>query len=456
MTCHPAASLETHLSLIDKTNCQYLLHPAPGFPKAKSILSSQPHIKALLTPPLSFWLSDTGTNVPVHPYPYLNSLPEILTHPFAAIHTSATTSTAKPIFLTHASLNQQALLYLGASTPEAVNFSHWRDQRVAYLAPLTIAAGFFTLLAINLVYNITVVLPVSESSPTNAEVLDGVITHGNISAAILSPKHLRDTCARPSYLARLQTLSHLVIVGAPCPTDVGEILTHHVNLTYMYGSSEANVFPIHVTKDPEDWGYMTLDGVLPHTFRHVWADLHELVLLRDETRNIGQSVFYMFPSLSEYGMKDLFRRHPDPQKADLWMYCGRVEDLTESESQGQFMPRCMEGVLETCRGVKGVVVCEERRGGMPVLVEVDESLLVVGSGDEMGQMERREALLSRVWPWVDHANNISPVKGCIRRSGVIFVDRKRPLPRGVKGYPQRSASKALYRREIEDAYRTFG
>ncbi|KAH8432828.1 uncharacterized protein LDX57_010457 [Aspergillus melleus] len=430
LTCHPAAGLDTHVSLIEKTNCQYLLHPAPGSPKAKLILSNQLHLKAIMTPTLDFWLSDS--DVPVRVYPYNKTLDEVLQTPFAAIHTSATTGAAKPIIMTHATINQQALMYIFAEGPVSVNFAHWRDQRVAYLAPMTIAAGFYTLLGINLVYNLTVVLPVSSAGPVTADVLDGIIQHGDVRSVIVSPKNLRATCASPSYLDRLRDLSHLVVV---------------------YGSSEANVFPIHVTQDPEDWAYLKFDVVVPHEFRSVGHDLHELVILRDD-KNIGQSAFYMFPDMHEYPMKDLFRRHPDPQKADLWRYCGRTDDWTESDSAGHFLPRDMEVVLESCAVVKGAVVCEERDGGMPVLVELHER--VHGDGDGTSGQGQGESWLKIIWGWVEQANAFSPVKGRICSSGVIFVEPSRPLPRGVKGYPQRRASKMLYRREIEDAYASFG
>ncbi|KAK1148116.1 putative NRPS-like protein biosynthetic cluster [Aspergillus melleus] len=275
LTCHPAAGLDTHVSLIEKTNCQYLLHPAPGFPKAKLILSNQPHLKAIMTPTLDFWLSDSDG--PVRVYPYNKTLDEVLQVPFAAIHTSATTGSAKPIIMTHATMNQQALMYLCAEDPASVNFSHWRDQRVAYLAPMTIAAGFYTLLGINLVYNLTVVLPISSSAgPITADVLDGIVQHGDVRSVIVSPKNLRATCANPSYLNRLRDLSHLVVVGAPCPLDIGPVLRHYIPITYVYGSSEANVFPIHITQDPEDWAYLKFDAVVPYEFRPVGHDLHEL------------------------------------------------------------------------------------------------------------------------------------------------------------------------------------
>lgn len=405
-------------------------------------------MKSILTPTLDFWLSEPDT--PVRVYSYTKTLAEVLTTPFAAIHTSATTGAAKPIIMSHATMNQQALMYLDAQDPDAVNFAHWRDQRVAFLAPMTIAAGFYTLLGINLVYNLTVVLPISGTGPVTAAVTDGIIQHGNVTSVIVSPKFLRDTCANQSYLNRLRTLSHLVVVGAPCPLDIGPILRRYVPITYVYGSSEANVFPIHATTDPGDWAYLKLDAVVPVEFRPVWREYHELVILRSES-NRGQSAFYMFPDVRDYPMKDLFRRHPDPAKGDMWRYCGRVEDLTESESVGRFLPRDMEVVIESCVGVKGAVVCEERGGVVPVLVEVNEEVL--GTGEGVDEAERGEAWLNRIWGWIEQANNISPVKGYIWRRGVVFVDRERPLPRGVKGYPQRAASKSMYRKEIEEAYR---
>ncbi|KAA8647715.1 hypothetical protein EYZ11_000204 [Aspergillus tanneri] len=439
LTCHPAAEVDTHLSLIEKTNCRILLHPSPGHPKANAIQLRQPDLMLITTPSLDSWLSESYS--PMRVYPYEKPLADALSDPFAIIHTSASTGAAKPIYMTHATMTQQSLAFARCQSLATINFTHWQDRRVALLTPLSIAAGLYNVLGINIFFNLTIVLPIP-GVRMSAAILDDVLQHGRVTACILSPKFLRDTCANPTYLHRLRCLQHLAVVGAPFPTDLGPIMRAHTRLAHIYGSSEANIFPVHTTDDPEDWAYMKLDPVLSHEFRPVVKGYHELVLLRNDEGRC-QSAFYMFPHMQDYPMKDLFVQHP--RKKDLWRYCGRIDDLTNSETEGRFLPREMEMALEAHPGITAAVLCDEKGGDIPVLLEVDPAL--VGGG-------RREDWIDSIWSAVEIANEKCPIDNAsIKKHGVIFVHPDRPLPIGVKGFPQRAASKTLYAAEIMASYR---
>ncbi|PWY84795.1 acetyl-CoA synthetase-like protein [Aspergillus heteromorphus CBS 117.55] len=441
LTCHPSADVDTHLSLMEHTDCHLLLYPpcpnTAAIRKVNSIRALKSGLTALVTPTLDDWLSSTSP--PVYPFPH--DLASILHDPFTVIHSSASTGPAKPILFTHATVCLQPLGFGKIRDPSHVNYERWRGQRVGVLTPLSIAAGLFPFLAMNFCFDLTLVLPAT-SGPMSATLMDHLLVHGNVSACILGPKTLPDTCANPTYLSNLRRVRYLAIVGAPCQPYLAPLITAHAQITHIYGSSESGTLPAEVLPDPDDWAYLKLSPEVPHEYRPVCQSYHELVLLR-RPHGAAQPVFAMFRDQDEYPMGDLFAPHPT--RPDCWRYCGRRNDLIGSE-QGLFLPRDMEWVLEAHPAVRWALICEERRGGLALLLDLIPDALEKGHAHD-------ENIWDTLLPLIERANALCPIPAAIRRELVLFTDSVRPLPLSVKGNPQRVRSRELYRADIE---RVFG
>ncbi|OJK04287.1 hypothetical protein ASPACDRAFT_1851293 [Aspergillus aculeatus ATCC 16872] len=445
LTCHPSADVDTHLSLMEHTDCQLLLYPpsshTSAMQKVNAIRAFKSGLTALVTPTLEEWLATEGAPTPV--YAFTPSLAEVLHDPFTVIHSSASTGPAKPIVFTHATVYLQPVGFQKLLDPSLVNYEQWRGKRVGVLTPLSIAAGLFPFLGMNFCFDLTLVLPAVTTGPgpsMTATLMDQVLQHGDVFACILGPKTLPETCANPAYAANLRRVRQLAIVGAPCPPYLASQITAHTQITHIYGSSESGTLPAEVLPDPADWAYLKLSPDVPHEYRPVCGPYHELVLLRRPDAP-AQPVFAMFRDCDEYPMGDLFAQHPT--QPDCWRYCGRRADLVGSPPR-RFLPRDMEWVLEAHPAVRWALIAEERHGGLALLLDLHP--------DAQRALPLSQDIWDTLQPLLDQANALCPISAALRRDLVVFTDPPRPLPLSVKGNPQRARSLELYRADIEAAF----
>lgn len=444
LTCHPDASPAEHVSLLKATACTLLLHSIPPLPKVQSILmETEGDMKTVEVPHLEHWLKEDDGEENLEVFPYTKSLDDALHDPIGVIHTSGTTGTPKVFTMTQGTVAQQIIMYRKIPSLKKIVYEQWRGLRVALLSPLSIAAGLYCILGLNILFELTMVLP--PPVPVTAKILDMIIVHGNSQVLMVTPRVLpqmvQNVECLENRLENLRRLQYISYVGGLCPQHIGSILASYTTLVSFYGSSEVNILPTETT-DPEDWQYIKFDPILAHEFRHTLHDLYELVLLPDDKLGASSSVFITSPPLTEYPMRDLFSKHPT--RPDLWLYRGRVDDLICSVDAETFLPNPMEGIIEAHPGIKGALICEQRGGGIALLIEVGHRLV---SGDD------REKLLDDMWPLVRNANEICPIQAEIRRGLVLFADPDNPLPKALKGYAHRSKSLDLYKSDIDACFR---
>ncbi|KAJ5904188.1 hypothetical protein N7504_006571 [Penicillium tannophilum] len=440
LTCHPSADVDTHLSLMEHTDCHLLLYP-PGsstsaMQKVNAIRSFKDGLTTLATPTLADWLDPEGPPTPI--YAFTPALADVLHDPFTVVHSSASTGPAKPIVFTHSTIYLQPLGFQKLRDPSPVNYEQWRGQRVGVLTPLSIAAGLFPFLGMSFCFDLTLVLPAVTGGPMSATLMDQLLQHGDVFACILGPKTLPETCANPAYTANLRRVRHLAIVGAPCQPYLASQITRYTQITHIYGSSESGTLPAEVLPDPADWAYLKLSPDVPHEFRPVCEPYHELVLLR-RPHAPAQPVFAMFRTCDEYPMGDLFAPHPS--KPNCWRYCGRRADLIGAPPR-HFLPRDMEWVLEAHPAIRWALVAEERHGGLALLLDLHPDVSIHSA----------TPIWDTLLPLLDQANAICPIPATLHRDLVVFTDPSRPLPLSVKGNPQRARSIELYRADIEAAF----
>ncbi len=441
MTCHPAASSTTHISLIDETGCTILMHSTPPLPKAQSIRAERENIRVLEVPEVEYWFEeeDFGENT-TELFTNSKSLAEVNDDPYFVIHTSGSTGIPKKIVATHAHMAQQSISYAKLPSLERIPYEQWRGLRVAVLTPISIAAGAYNILGLNVLFDFTIVLPPPRSTPVTADILNEIIIHGNVQACLVSPKILPQTCENTTYLQNLRRLQVMSYIGAPCPSHIGSIIIQYTPLTTLYGSSEANILPTEVT-DTDDFGYIKLHPMVSHRYRHVCQDYYELVVLRNDKTDSCQGAFKIFPHMTEYPMQDLFSKHPT--KPDLWLYCGRMDDLIVSIDADRFLPNPMESMIQAHPGIAAAVVCEQRNGTIALVIETKERL---------PSADTKEELLREIWPTLQEANKLCPIDAEFNKGLVLFTDSDRPLPRGTKGYAQRAQTLDLYKVDIDTAY----
>ena len=385
-------------------------------------------------------LLETSNGDSVLPIPFSRTLAEVYNEPFSVLHSSGTTGPPKPILLTHGAFVSHYSSYCKIAANEGGNeipYVHFRGLRASIAAPISIAAGLYQLLGYNLVYEYTVALPPPWIVMT-PKILDQVHMHGNVRVSIVPPKYFREMAQNPKWLENLGRLQYLGYLGAPCPSHIGGTLAAKTRVTTLYGTTESGMYPNELT-DPEDWEYVSFNSLFPYEMRPVCQDLYEIVIVRRENGDAFQEIFKVYPDLPEWRVQDLFSKHPT--KDNVWCYRGRTEDLIVSSSGETFLPKSMEGVIESHPFVDAALITDKGKAGLALLVQPQAAVKCE---------EQKQTLLDDIWPSVQSANEICPVEQRIQRGLALITG---PMPRAAKGYPKRKVVYKLYEKDLDELYR---
>jgi len=437
----PRNTLEAHLHLLDKTECNIFLGPANSpLPVIKQILAARP-MRHVAIPGFRHWLHDSNTVW--EPYPYTKTFSEASTEPFVVLHTSGSTGLPKPIIQTHGTVAPLSA-FIDVVDPETTFPLLCRGKRVYVVFPLFHCAGINHILPASLYVGFTVVLA---SSPPSADIVNGVHVHGNVQQTSLVPTTLEELVKVPEYLENLSRLEQVNFGGGPVPKPVGDLVITKTRLLSCLGTTECGVFPSQVCPDPQDWLYLRMDPILGYEYRQVAGELYEQVIVRNENRLQFQGIFATFPDKAEYPMKDLYVKHPDPAKGDHWLYKGRADDIIVFSTGEKLNPNDMEAIINANPLVNSALIAGLGRFQSSLIIEA-----ITPPTDE----DEKQRLLDGIWPSVEAANRESPSHARIHRDFIIFTSADKPFPRAGKGTVQRRLALELYSAELDSLYESVG
>ncbi|CAJ2509529.1 Uu.00g145550.m01.CDS01 [Anthostomella pinea] len=430
----PRNTLDAHLSLFEKTDCNtFLLPPNFPLPVVKQILHARP-MRVLEIAGMNGWIGDG----PEEPYPYTKTFAEARSDPFVVLHTSGSTGMPKPIIQTHATVSPlDAFTALPSLGHKETYPALCAGTRVYLAFPLFHCAGSSMLLPGVIYSGFTAVLG---PFPPSADTANAIHVHGNVQHSCLAPMTLVDLAKDPKHLENLSRLQQITYGGGPCPQAVGELISKKTRLVNVLGTTECGVLPIQLC-DPEDWAYMSVSPLLGHEYRHFSEDLYEQVIVRDPKLQQYQGIFGTFPELEEWPMKDLYSKHPT--KEDVWLYRGRADDIIVFSTGEKLNPIEMENTIGENPAVSAALICG--------LGRFQSSLLVEAVKPPQSE-EEREDLLDRIWPSVQAANKQSPSHGRIHRNMITFTSADKPMLRAGKGTVQRKMTLDLYEAELGALY----
>jgi hypothetical protein len=246
-----------------------------------------------------------------------------------------------------------------------------------------------------------------------------------------------------------KNLSFIFFGGGDLPQDIGDKVAAKVKLIDQFGATEIGLLPVLFSKahrSPEDWKYMEIHHDMGIEFRHIEGSQHELVVMRHPEREKHQPTFAFFPELQEYGSRDLFVQHPDPNKKDMWKWQARKDDIIAFSTGEKTNPISMEQYVQSQNPeITGVLVVGAQRSKASMLVEVKSN------GVELSTAERG-ALIERFWPSVEEANRECPVQARVVKSRILLTSPNKPMARAGKGTIQRAGTLQAYEKEIESLY----
>lgn len=432
----PRNTLEAHLHLLNELGCHtFLMPPQFPLPVVKQILA-QRTMRTLEVPPLQHWVKDGDE--PAKHYPYTKTFAEARLDPFVVLHTSGSTGIPKPVVQTHGTTTTlDAFTTLPSSGHAPAYPALCKGRRLYMVFPLFHCGGILMLLSGSIYSGYTAVLG---SFPPSADVVNGVIVHGNVQECILPSMILVDVANVPEYLENLSRLEQCSFGGGPLPQATGDVVSTRTRLMNCLGTTECGILP-HQLCDPEDWAYMSVSPVLGHEYRPVSDDLYEQVIVRDPKLERYQGIFATFPELQEWSMKDLYSKHPT--KENVWLYRGRTDDIIVFSTGEKFNPLSMEAVIASHPEVSAVLIAG--------LGRFQSSLLIEAVNPPTDDHEK-EILIDKIWPSVQAANDISPSHGRIHRNMILFTSADKPMLRAGKGTVQRKLSLELYKDEFDSLY----
>lgn len=437
-------AISNTIHLLDATNCSVLFYSGAGSPIETHVQSlrhqSPSPLDIHLIPSLS-----SMTSTPAPHYPYTKTYSQAAKDVVLILHTSGSTGAPKPIHLNNAYIKRADSEHL---TP-AVDGRVHADMR-NLKSPLYNGSPFFHLSGVAVMLRalfagVAVVIGPPEEITTPRMACD--IARSIELKTVVAAPHVVDSlfAERGEELKkRFEGLEHVIWFGGPLAHTTGDWIIEnlpHVHLWQFYGSTEMAWFPMLVAPKTH-WSYMEFHPYLtPHLEPVPNTDLHELIIHppSSPTHSWTTPVFDIFPSLTSWCSRDLFKRCTDPGFENLWKFESRMDDIIILNNALKVNPLHVEVKLQGHGLLKGVMVFGEGRGSCGILLEGKE-----GWG--------KEELLEKVWKDVERASGEVPEHARVKRHLVVVADEEKPFVRAAKGTIVRAATGKLYEQEIEEVY----
>ncbi|PWY82061.1 acetyl-CoA synthetase-like protein [Aspergillus heteromorphus CBS 117.55] len=320
----PRNSPAAHRHLLQTLNCTKLLVTTPRPPPVAGIIAAAP-LDVFELPGVNDLLGTT------HPHiPFTKTYPAAADERCVIVHTSGSTGIPKPIIWTHESIMRYYNM-AGLAAPEG-DFNQCdltQGKRQFLCLPAFHSGGLASLSFMAVPSGMTSVCPIS-GIPTAAGMV-AALKKTPFDVALVPPSVILELAAAPDLLDYVsQHMSHLGYCGGDLPQAVGELVASRIPLINHYGASEMGM--LHLIQSPHrdpltDWGYVQVHPGLGIEFRPTTATESELVMVHRPELTSFQMPPTIFPGIEEYHSQDLFVRHPDPAKADLWRWSARLDDI---------------------------------------------------------------------------------------------------------------------------------
>lgn len=433
----PRNSQSGQESLFKSTACRLLLYSAGVERDVDDVASVLPEVRSFQIPEFD--------DLCAHLHQSQGYQEGMADDQVVVLHTSGSTGHPKPIYHTNASINTVGAL---KGAWQAEGRQNIQDAFLESDKSMLIVTPFFhimgqTMLWRSLLCRAPLVI-LSPLRPSNPELLIEAIQQVRPSLAFFPPSILEGIVAAPEGLEAIGLLENLFFAGGPLAPSAGEKLITGTNLLNMLGSTETGICPSRVPLDRQDWAYYEIIPESGSTMEVDSSGLYELVIKRTHQNERYQAVFHTQPKTREWRTKDLFERHPDPGKKDLWLYKGRKDDLLVLSNGEKFNPVSFEKLVESHPTVKGALVVGQGRFQTGLLIEPDWNAI--------SPAKDPSEILNLVWPTVEKANASSPAHSKVWKSRIALAKRDKPFKRAPKGSVIRRQTVELYAAEIDALY----
>ncbi|KAG8530651.1 uncharacterized protein KY384_004006 [Bacidia gigantensis] len=234
--------IETHLHLLEKSNCKFMMTPAAHDDFINDIAAKR-QMKHLIIPTLPSLLN---SSLVAHQYPYTKTFSQARNDPFATFHTSGSTGFPKLVDSTHGSMAACDAFQLAptspTSTPSIADI--YKGRRVFAGIPPIRAAGMFQMLTMPAFYNsVAIIGPATLPTPA---IVDAVHRYGKPDITILRPDYLAALAEVPAQFARLADMQFVLAAGYALPRELGDRIARVTSVGTYLGSTETLLVSLEV------------------------------------------------------------------------------------------------------------------------------------------------------------------------------------------------------------------
>lgn len=298
-------------------------------------------------------------------------------------------------------------------------------------------------------FGTVMIAPISGAISTAKGLVEG-LKKTPADIAFIVPSIVQELSQDPELLAYCSRhLEAIIFCGGDLPQAIGDVVALKIELFNQFGASELGLTPNILSiehREPQDWKYVQFHPDLGIEMRHVTDGVHELYAKRDSAIAKQQPTFTIFPQAQEYASRDLFVRHPDPEKRDLWCWRARADDIIVFLNGEKTNPISMEQHI-TSRNpdITAALVIGAQRFQAALLLET------ASDGMELLPIQRA-ALIENFWPSIEEANQEAPSHARIAKTHILFTDPDKPMLRAGKGTVQRAGTLLQYADKINALY----
>ncbi|CAK7233936.1 putative NRPS-like protein biosynthetic cluster [Sporothrix curviconia] len=441
-------SAEGDAAVLQAAGCTIWLEASRGTHIQRVVALGTVDLRLVALPEVSVFLTDDNANdssngTRVEPFPYTKTWDEGKRDPAWVLHTSGSTGHPKPVvrYLDSVAFAEANVLLRPIDGKPLLLHDIW--SRRAYLGfPQFHAAGLNNGLLWPLSHGGTIVLGPPDLAVNTADVVADVIRAAKPDALYLPPSLLEDLAKDEATLALLGTVGAVGYAGGPLSFATGQKVAQHTVLHQGIGTTETGWLPTVLTA-PEDWFYTHVHPDTGNTFQDRGGGLYELVAVRDARYAQWQPIFSTFPDLDTYEFRDLFSRHPNPAKPDLYRYEGRIDNVLVLSNGEKVQPQAMELAIVASPLVADALVVGQGRFQTAVLVQPAEAV----------DMADVSAFLDAIAPFIDEANRAAPAHAQIHANFVLVGSPStKAFVRTGKGTVRRGPTIELYKTELDELY----
>lgn len=418
----PRLSTEAFVRLLEKTNCQTVVHMTQYLSAVEKIREHR-NIE-------SYFILERSNFDGVHNVTTgrlnLDLNREVAGQRIAYImHSSGSTGLPKPIFQTH-----QACLE---------NFENGNGLKGFSTAPLYHTFGFAsvfrTMSKRGILYMYDHTLPLTSRHLLEAmEVVNPEVFFG-------VPYALKLLAESEKGIETLAACESVIVSGSACPDNLGnQLVERGVHLIATFGATECGQLATsRRPRDDKNWNYLRFyPNVKPYVYmKSVSTGLYELVILDGlKSKVVSNSDD---PPKSFYS-RDLFTPHPSIEGA--WKHTGRLDDRVTLVNGEKVLPVPIESRIREHAMVAEAVVFGIGR---------DAPGLLAFKSEDARDLSDNE-FVETIWPVVQDANSRAEGFSQISKDSIVPIAAGTPYPQTDKGTIIRAQVYKVFEREIETMY----